>query len=1355
MMTLSVHWMNGSLPLPSRATLRSILCSVFIAVFLQPAFTAHAGTLESGWLFDSDLTDSRGGGGNDLVQAAGTPDYSSTVPNLTGSVYGVNRSYEFDGTSDRLEIADNASLNTMGTSFTILYWMRRDSGADREQILEKRDPGETETWEFSAGGTAQTNQMRFLLRDTAGTGTELWSTTAIAASTWVHVAGVIDRDTDEALLYINGVLEDTEDISAFGDLDDPAGSGGNTLRISSSAQLGNNFAEPYAGKLDEVGFFRSALAQSNIQILAENTLKDFDVSAPPLDLTLTIPADGDSWTESAGEVFWHQTCDVPPKDLGSVVWDSTEKVFGADSVKVLKTVLDDDFGAMMFPDPPLSTDLYDTLRVWIKAEAGTSKIQIDLLTNQNFDGIEVDIPLAGPFDWTEFVIPLGQLVDGNTFPVAGVTATVNEVGTADLQDIKVLFISNVGTGNRFMWVDGLSLEFQMSKWPKKIVGGHGFSMVTTWLLRENVEEMKAAPLGGIFVHVNRNDWAGDPVLREERFPTRWFTAPAVTISDFSIALGDLAATDMGHFQNNILWTGGTRAFGGDWFDDSYWANVAIPNAVAMAQVYVQGGFKAVWFDNEIGGVPPDPNGGWLTWKGKPREFENPFPETAEKVRQRGRELMEAFTSVKPDFKLILAFSYGFAEDRLKGAPGSFLSEVEFGLLPAFVDGLLEGCGASGQVIESGEHTYGSMTYTGYNAWRNFDQLSAEKLCGVPGLLSNHYGHASAMWPDFENRGTGWDPVNLENNHFSPERMKHAFHNAMEATDEFVWTWSWMTHWWTNKTPNPPAVVEYVFGEPYAASILGAYGSLDLSWNPGDTAEAGYSPPSFTPPALDSRYIVSSDLAGSWLFQRADSLNPKALGWGAQLYAFGPILTQSYTYTPIDTDDYWENQGIAFDGIGAYRTSFEIPPHTQHRRYQVMISGVSDRSDLYLAQADGTNAVKSVIGFARNGGDPWIMDITDQMDRAGTNSITLLVDSPTGAGGLYGSTRLLTTHKGPDGYAELRGKQTGEWYHWLQSSQRTPSTPFQINLVNTLETRIRIPDVPGNQFAEIAVTTDDGGWSLRFTPTSLDFNNAFIGFDTTDWNVYRMTIGWNGSGYDKKLYVNGALVHTTVAAPISPADRGSAVIWGVGWGHPGLSPIVMDVDYIRWANVAVAPPTVPGWAGTYEGDRTPDSDGWLWWAPHDPRPFTSIVEIDPDAFDTWLASHGLAGTGLYDDSDGDGLDQGAEYNFGSNPNFADVDGDDSGDGDEQIAGTDPNSGSDYFSADDFIVVGPGQTAEVPVDGKAGRVYRLLRTTDPLTGPLSWTAIATAGPLASDMALVMSDPNPLTAQTAVYAVEVSYP
>ena len=146
---------------------------------------------------------------------------------------------------------------------------------------------------------------------------------------------------------------------------------------------------------------------------------------------------------------------------------------------------------------------------------------------------------------------------------------------------------------------------------KKIVGGHGHAMVNTHQLKTYVEEMKRAPLDGILIAVNNNEYAADEKLRELR-PHTWFRAPAVTIDDFSIALGELASTDLGHFKHNMLWCSGSRRFPCDWFDDDGWEKIILNNACVLAEVYKRGKFEALWFDVEAGG---EPAGGVMTWKG--------------------------------------------------------------------------------------------------------------------------------------------------------------------------------------------------------------------------------------------------------------------------------------------------------------------------------------------------------------------------------------------------------------------------------------------------------------------------------------------------------------------------------------------------------------------------------------------------------------------------------------------------------------------------------------------------------------------------------------------------------------------
>jgi len=415
---------------------------------------------------------------------------------------------------------------------------------------------------------------------------------------------------------------------------------------------------------------------------------------------------------------------------------------------------------------------------------------------------------------------------------------------------------------------------------KKIVGGHGHAMVTTYHLKTYSKEMQRAPLDGVLVCVNRNEYAGDEKWREVR-PHNWFRAPALTIEDFSIALGELASTDMGRFKHNMLWCSGSRRFPGDWFDDDVWDDLILNNARVLAEVYNRGNFEALWFDVEVGGGPP---GGCMTWKGTSREQKHSFEQYVAKTRQRGRELMEAFTGVVPDFKLVISHAYGMNLRQLYGRSPDALREINYSLLPAFCDGVLEGCGEKGQLVESGEGTYGTMTYPSFMAWRKWERLAAEKLSKVPELLPKHYRYAMATWIDFEARTMGWNEDDLEKNHFSPERMKHALHNAMAATDEFVWTYAINAHWWPNRLAvHPsfdktqwrptPANRKHVLGDAYMKAVAKVREPMDLDWHPGRTDERSASTPSLDSDKvfaeLGDNYETLLPLDDGWLFYWAD------------------------------------------------------------------------------------------------------------------------------------------------------------------------------------------------------------------------------------------------------------------------------------------------------------------------------------------------------------------------------------------------------------------------------------------------------------------------------------------------------
>ncbi len=101
---------------------------------------------------------------------------------------------------------------------------------------------------------------------------------------------------------------------------------------------------------------------------------------------------------------------------------------------------------------------------------------------------------------------------------------------------------------------------------------------------------------------------------------------------------------------------------------------------------------------------------------------------------------------------------------------------------------------------------------------------------------------------------------------------------------------------------------------------------------------------------------------------------------------------------------------------------------------------------------------------------------------------------------------------------------------------------------------------------------------------------------------------------------------------------------------------------------------------------------------------------------------------------------------------DADGDGASNFDEYLAGTDPRAAADVFRILSATRTGNGFTLVVP--GKAGRIYRLFRNDD--LNPATWQPVpsATAGPLAEDGIVTLTDPAATSAR-AFYRATVTGP
>jgi len=755
---------------------------------------------------------------------------------------------------------------------------------------------------------------------------------------------------------------------------------------------------------------------------------------------------------------------------------------------------------------------------------------------------------------------------------------------------------------------------------KKIIGGHGPGLRTTRLAREYIDEMKKVPLDGVIISVGRNDWNRDEANLTRRQWNHWFRPPAVTIDDFTIALDDLANTDFGRLRHNILWCSGTRDFGGPWFDDEYWEKVALNNARVMAEVCRRGNFEAIWFDVEVGGNANVPGGGPLTWKGVPREKLHPFEDYVAKVRQRARELMAAFVSVKPDMKFIISHAYGNVQLVRFERP---LRDMSYSLLPAFLDGLLEGCGPHARVIESGEVMYGTLTYAGFRNWRDWDHQAALALSAAPELIKTNYRHAMATWTDFRSDSHGWSETDHDKKHFSPEKLSHALHNAMAASDEYVWTYSWRANWWVCRAHRRVGELwmdpSFAYGEEYNQALARSREPHDLDWRPGRTGETGYPPPSFDADKafadLPDRYKVVYEFPEGWLFAPEESTNEAAWDWGLNEVILSRKMEEIVGFSPIEIGDYWENQGHPLDGTGIYRARFRVPDQARGKRLSLAIAGVKDKAVLFFIRAGLSDRRIGKVGGDALG----LIDITELVDPEGDNILTIRVTSEEGPGGLYGAVKLLAGEGGREGYAQLRGKEQGKWFHWIRDT-RLGGT-FSLSAEHTVEARIRIPDAP-----PLTAHLWADQWHIKFSPKGLSFSEKKLALDAWQWHAYRIVSQRQGEQFRQTLFVDGQ-AKLASRRQVTPADndkkRQSALGFGVGWGNKNTAPIKMDVDYLRWANCPFTPEderialaAVPeaqerkdvSWDNRYEGARMPDAEGWKWWYDNDPRPFTTIVPI---------------------------------------------------------------------------------------------------------------------------------------------------
>jgi len=149
----------------------------------------------------------------------------------------------FDGTDDRLTVADNAALRPGTGNFTIEAWVFRTASGAAHTIYAKGGASTGFVFQITSG-----NVLRF-----TNTTTNIDSTGTVAANTWVHVAVVREgTGTNQLKLYINGT-------------NDGQGTVSTNFNQTEELRIGENrgATEDFAGYISNVRFATTAVYTAN------------------------------------------------------------------------------------------------------------------------------------------------------------------------------------------------------------------------------------------------------------------------------------------------------------------------------------------------------------------------------------------------------------------------------------------------------------------------------------------------------------------------------------------------------------------------------------------------------------------------------------------------------------------------------------------------------------------------------------------------------------------------------------------------------------------------------------------------------------------------------------------------------------------------------------------------------------------------------------------------------------------------------------------------------------------------------------------------------------------------------------
>ncbi len=341
------------------------------------------------------------------------------------------------------------------------------------------------------------------------------------------------------------------------------------------------------------------------------------------------------------------------------------------------------------------------------------------------------------------------------------------------------------------------LLFGMLQWvqaevPHKKFIELGWDIPSTQFLRENYKEMQEnTPFSGVIYKLHPSN--------EGSSSEGMFSASPWKREDFQSCIDDLKACEFTTFTDNFIRVNFTPATIA-WDDDAGWEILAEKVAIT-AWVARESGSKGLAPDFESYGKAMFH---WMPDSGLT------FEETKALARKRGAQFVTAVASEYPN-SVILALWLN-SINRSAGTssnPDALLSTAGYGLLPAFIDGMLEAAPAEMVFVDGCENGYyiEGAAYTQHA----LDMLNLTGPCMklvAPELRQKYrsqvqsgFGFYLDMYTNPEGNVYYRGPKEDGGTRF--DRLCDNLQAAIDAADQYVWVYGEKNRWWNvPETQNP-------------------------------------------------------------------------------------------------------------------------------------------------------------------------------------------------------------------------------------------------------------------------------------------------------------------------------------------------------------------------------------------------------------------------------------------------------------------------------------------------------------------------------------------------------------------------